>query len=168
MEPGFFPIPGGDGTDDDLEEAINTYSDAIFICASGNGDKYGNPYNIDSHPVSPASLSCANIVTVAATDPSDTLASWSNYGATTVDVAAPGVSIYSTYPVSKGSYTTMDGTSMATPHVAGLAALVKAVNSGYTVAQIKSTIMNGVDTVSGLSGKCVTGGRVNTGKSIGI
>nr|WP_319540009.1 S8 family peptidase [uncultured Methanospirillum sp.] len=155
---------GGYGTDTALESAINTYSDAIFICAAGNGDDYGNPINIDSYPFSPAGLSCSNIVSVAATGTSDTLASWSNYGATTVDVAAPGVSIYSTLPSS--SYGYKSGTSMATPHVAGLAALVKAVNSGYTAAQIKSAILSGVDTVSGLSGKCVTGGRVNATKGI--
>ena len=155
---------GGYGTDTALQSAINTYSDAVFICAAGNGDDYGNPINIDSYPFSPAGLSCSNIVSVAATDTTDTLASWSNYGATTVDVAAPGVSIYSTLP--SNSYGYKSGTSMATPHVAGLAALVKAVNSGYTAAQIKSAILSGVDTVSGLSGKCVTGGRVNAYRSI--
>jgi len=151
---------GGYGTDTSLQSAINTYSDAIFICAAGN-----DGYNIDSYTFSPAGLSCANIISVAATSSSDALASWSNYGATTVDVAAPGVSIYSCKPGS--SYQYMSGTSMATPHVAGLAALVKAVNSGYTMAQIKSAILSGVDTVSGLSGKCVTGGRVNTWKALG-
>ncbi len=152
---------GGYGTDTALQSAINTYSDAIFLCAAGN-----DGVNIDSYIFSPAGLSCPNIVSVAATGSSDTLASWSNYGATTVDVAAPGVSIYSTIPSSRYGY--KSGTSMATPHVAGLAALVKAVNSGYTVAQTKSAIMNGVDTKSGLSGKCVSGGRVNANQTIQI
>lgn len=149
---------GGYGTDTALQSAINTYSDAIFLCAAGN-----DGVNIDSYTFSPAGLSCANIISVAMTDSSDNLVSWSNYGPTTVDVAAPGLSIYSTIP---GSYGYKSGTSMATPHVAGLAALVKAVNSGYTVAQTKLAIMNGVDTKSGLSGKCVTGGRVNANQTV--
>lgn len=149
---------GGYGTDTALQSAINTYSDAIFLCAAGN-----DGVNIDSYTFSPAGLSCANIISVAMTDSSDNLVSWSNYGPTTVDVGAPGLSIYSTIP---GSYGYKSGTSMATPHVAGLAALVKAVNSGYTMAQTKLAIMNGVDTKSGLSGKCVTGGRVNANQTV--
>ncbi|MDX8551871.1 S8 family serine peptidase, partial [Methanospirillum purgamenti] len=147
---------GGYGTDTALQDAISQYSDALFICAAGNDGS-----NTDVYPQSPSALPNANIIAVAATDHRDNLASFSNYGASTVDVAAPGVSIYSTYPGS--SYAYMDGTSMATPHVAGVAALVKAVNSGYTVAQVKQAILSGVDVKSGLSGKCVTGGRVNAG-----
>jgi len=149
---------GGYGTDTALQDAISQYSDALFICAAGNDGS-----NTDVYPQSPSALPNANIIAVAATDHRDILASFSNYGASTVDVAAPGVSIYSTYPGS--SYAYMDGTSMATPHVAGVAALVKAANSGYTVAQVKQAILGGVDVKSGLSGKCVTGGRVNAGNT---
>ncbi|NLV26729.1 MAG: S8 family serine peptidase, partial [Methanomicrobiales archaeon] len=150
---------GGDGTDTALQNTINQYSDALFICAAGNDE-----VNTDVYPQSPSALPNANILSVAATDNRDALADFSNYGAKTVDVAAPGVSIYSTY--RGGSYGYMSGTSMATPHVAGIAALVKAVNSGYTVAQVKQAILSRVDIKSGLSGKCVTGGRVNAIGSI--
>ncbi|QXO93540.1 S8 family serine peptidase [Methanospirillum purgamenti] len=152
---------GGYGTDTALQDAISQYSDALFICAAGNDGS-----NTDVSPQSPSALPNANIIAVAATDHRDSLASFSNYGASTVDVAAPGVSIYSTY--RGGSYTYMSGTSMATPHVAGIAALIKAVKSGYTVAQVKQAILSGVDKKSGLSGKCVTGGRVNALQSVHV
>ena len=155
---------GGYGIDYALRDAINLYPDALFICASGNGDAYGNPYNTDTYPHSPSSLPNANILSVTATDRYDQRAYWANYGATSVDVAAPGVSIYSTIPGSAYGY--KSGTSMATPHVAGVAALVKSVNPSATVSEVKSAIMNGVDVKSGLSGKCLTGGRVNAYSSI--
>ncbi len=150
---------GGSGIDTALQDSISSMPDALFICAAGN-----SALNTDTNPHSPGSLPNANILTVAATDSRDVLASFSNYGASTVDVAAPGVSIYSTYPGNR--YTTMSGTSMATPHVAGVAALLKAANPALTMDQIKTAIMNGVDVKSGLSGKCVTGGRVNAYTSV--
>ncbi|MFH0968397.1 MAG: S8 family serine peptidase [Methanobacteriota archaeon] len=121
---------------------------------------------------SPAALPNANIISVAATEHNDQLVTlantgnwWaSNYGATTVDVGAPGHNILSTLP--SGRYGTYSGTSMATPHVAGIAALVKAVAPVYSVAQIKSAIMNGVDAKGTLFGKCVTGGRVNAFRTV--
>ena len=151
---------GGYGTDTALRDAINTYSDAVFICAAGN-----DGINIDSYTFSPAGLSCANIISVEATDSNDNLASWSNYGVTSVDLAAPGVSIYSTIP---GGYGYKSGTSMATPHVSGVAALVKAVFPSYTVAQIRSAIMSGTDAKSSPNGKCVTGGRLNAYHPLGL
>nr|WP_319578612.1 S8 family serine peptidase [uncultured Methanospirillum sp.] len=145
---------GGYGTDTALQSAINSYSDAIFLCAAGN-----DGVNIDSYTFSPAGLSCANIVSVAMTDSSDNLVSWSNYGPTTVDVAAPGLSIYSCKPGS--SYQYMSGTSMATPHVAGLAALMKSVAPLYNITQLKKAFIKGVDIKDSLYNKCVSGGRAN-------
>lgn len=156
---------GAVGTDNALRDSISSMPDALFVCAAGN-----DGLNTDSNPHSPGSLPNANILTVAATDHNDRLvtsANWgwgSNYGPTTVDVAAPGQNIYSTYPGNR--YVYMSGTSMATPHVAGIAALVKAVNPSITVAEMKQAIMTGVDVKSGLSGRCVTGGRVNAYKSL--
>jgi len=150
---------GGAGNSQALKDAIDA-SSAVVVCAAGN-----NGVNTDTSPQYPSAYPSNNIIAVAATDDNDNLASFSNYGATSVDVAAPGVSIYSTYPGNL--YTTMSGTSMATPHVAGVAALVKAAAPSYTAAQIKTTIMNGVDMKPGLSGRCVTGGRLNAKNSIG-
>jgi hypothetical protein len=101
---------------------------------------------------------------VAATDSSNRLASFSNYGATTVQVAAPGVGIYSTTP--NNSYASYSGTSMATPHVAGLVALMAAANPQATAAQIRSTIISTVTPVSGLAGKCSTGGVINAAAAV--
>ena len=86
------------------------------------------------------------MISVAATDQNDQLASFSDYGATTVDLAAPGVSIYSTIPGNK--YATYSGTSMATPYVSGVAALCWAVDPNATVAQVRNAILQGVDPVA--------------------
>ena len=103
------------------------------------------------YPVYPASYSSPNIISVAATDHNDNLASFSNIGLSSVDLAAPGTSILSTYYL--GNYITMSGTSMATPHVSGVAALVKAANPSLTSAQIKDIILSTVDVKSSLAGK---------------
>jgi hypothetical protein len=92
---------------------------------------------------------------VAASTRANQLASFSNYGATTVDIAAPGVSIYSTTP--RNTYSTFSGTSMATPHVSAVAALAWAVKPNATVAEVRSAILQGADRLSSLSGKLVSG-----------
>lgn len=108
----------------------------------------------------------AALLTVAATDRNDRLASFSNYGVVSCDLAAPGVSVLSTYPTFKGTgggYQTFSGTSMACPHVAGAAALVLGRNPTLTSAQLKFVLMSATDPLPALSGKCVTGGRLNIG-----
>ncbi|MFO1490415.1 MAG: S8 family serine peptidase [Kiritimatiellia bacterium] len=104
----------------------------------------------------PAATS-ANIIAVTAT--TSTGSQVYNYGATTVDIGAPGASIYSTYP--GGSYAYMSGTSMATPHVSGACALLKAARPDYTGAQLRSAILASAEPIASLTGKCVTGGRLN-------
>jgi subtilisin family serine protease len=135
-----------------LKEAIES-TPALFVCAAGN-----DAVNCDSTPEYPASYDSANIISVGASDANDAMTWFSNYGSTTIDLMAPGEGIYSTIP---GGYEYMDGTSMATPFVSGTAALVKSLKSAYEPVQIKNLIMNTVDQKSGLSGVCVTGGRLN-------
>jgi len=118
----------------------------------------------DIIPVYSASYDSVNIISVAATDSNDQLASFSHYGQMSVDLAAPGTNIWSTY--LDGNYASMSGTSMATPHVSGVAVLVKAVNPSLTSAQIKNIILSTEDVKSSLSGKVASGGRLNVYKSL--
>lgn len=148
---------GGGGYSQSLHDAIAAYN-GVFTVAAGNSGT-----NNDTNPSYPASYDCSNIIAVAATDSNDNRPSFSNYGATSVDLGAPGYQIYST---CINRYTTMSGTSMATPHVSGAVALIKSLNPSMTTAQIKSCILANVDPVSSLSGITVTGGRLNVAKCI--
>ncbi len=152
---------GGSGYSSGEYEAIESARDAglLFVAAAGN-DGTDN----DSTPVYPASYDLDNIVAVAATDYNDNLAFWSNYGYASVDVAAPGVDIYNTK--ADNSYQYQSGSSMASPHVSGLAALIWAADQSLTYTQIKDRILNGVDTGLNLEGKILTGGRINAKNSI--
>jgi subtilisin family serine protease len=152
---------GGGGFSQALYDAINRARTAgdLFMAAAGNSGE-----NTDSSPHYPSSYNLDNIISVAATSSSDILASWSNYGSTSVDLAAPGVSILST--VKSGGYSSFSGTSMATPHVAGAAALLWAQDPTLAAAQVRSTIFNTVDPLASLAGKVVTGGRLNLAAAI--
>jgi len=152
---------GGGGYSQALRDAIEAAKNAgiLFVAAAGN---WGT--NNDGSPIFPASYDNENIIAVAATDHNDALASFSCYGATTVDVAAPGVDILSTIP--EGAYDYDSGTSMAAPHVSGLAALLKAYRPSGTWSEIKSRILAGVDNITGLNGLIMTGGRVNALNSL--
>lgn len=153
---------GGGGFSQGLSDAINASKNVghIFVAAAGNAGT-----NNDSSPFYPATYSLDNIISVAATDNDDQKASFSNYGATTVDLGAPGVLIASTYRGSQ--YVYMDGTSMASPHVAGVAALVYIKNPSWTYAQVRSQILSTTRAISALSGRCVTGGVVNAAAALG-
>lgn len=136
-------------------------NDILFVASAGNSGQ-----NTDSKPAYPASYDLPNIIAVAATDNNDALASWSNYGAKSVDLGAPGVNILST--VRNNSYATWSGTSMAAPHVSGAAALVLSAGgcTSLTTLQLKNAILYNVDLVAGLSGKVLTGGRLKVDKAI--
>ena len=151
---------GGGGFSQSLLDEINraNNADMLFVVAAGNDGR-----NIDTTPSYPASYNAANIVAVAATDNRDQLASFSNYGASSVDLGAPGVYIAST--VRNGGYAYMSGTSMATPHVSGAAALVLAACTLNTSA-LKTDILGHVDPIASLSGKTATGGRLNVFSAI--
>jgi len=142
-----------------LKDAIDA-SPAVVVCAAGNSGQ-----NSDQYPQYPAALSSSNIISVAATDYKDNLAGFSNYGTSSVDLAAPGVNIRSTYKNSQYQY--LSGTSMATPYVSGVAGLLKAANPSMTKYQIRDKILNTVDRLSSLSGKVATGGRLNAAAAVG-
>ena len=162
----------------DLETAIEA-ADAngvLFVASAGNdGD------NTDSSPHYPSGYDCNNIISVMATDDNDERSIWSypdssNYGLTTVDLAAPGTDILSTFPTEKTDYMeiydlstcyeTRSGTSMATPHVAGACALVWAANPQLTHLEVKDYILQGVDKLDSLDDLCVTEGRLNLRRAV--
>ena len=151
---------GGGGFSQALQDAIERANAAniLFVAAAGNDRR-----NIDRFASYPACYPNANIITVAAIDSTGALASFSNYGAKTVDIGAPGVGIWSTVPGSGDNsiYASYSGTSMATPHVTGACALYASLNPGSTAAQIKAAILKSAIPTSSLTGKTVTGGRLN-------
>lgn len=151
---------GGGGYSQALKDAINraNAADILFVVAAGN-----NGANIDKTPYYPASYDCPNMITVAAITSTGSRASFSNYGAVSVDIGAPGNNIYSCIPKSgnKSGYGYMSGTSMATPHVVGAAALYASTHPGATMAEIRNAILTSAIPTAPLSGKCVTGGRLN-------
>ncbi|MFM6268173.1 MAG: S8 family serine peptidase, partial [Dolichospermum sp.] len=148
---------GGGGYSQALYNAINAagQAGALFIAAAGND--YGN--DNDTNPKYPASYNLANIISVASTTRTDALSSFSNIGLTSVDLGAPGSDIYSTTP--NNTYATYSGTSMASPHVAGAAALLWSQNPTWTAQQVKNTLMNTGDPIAALAGKTVSGKRLN-------
>ena len=157
---------GGGGFSQALYDAISraNVANILFIAAAGNGDRLGRPINIDSKPSYPASYTNPNLISVAAIDVNGAMAYFSNYGATSVDLGAPGVSIIST--VAYNNYSSYSGTSMATPHVTGAVALYAARTGETNAATIKAAILSGTTPTASLAGKCVTGGRLNVDKSV--
>lgn len=152
---------GGGGFSQALSDAIAAAGAAgqVFIAAAGNASA-----NNDATPSYPCSYTLANILCVAATDDDDRLATFSNFGATSVDLGAPGVSILSTTPAN--TYTSFSGTSMATPHVSGVVALALASDPALTAADLKRLVLDNTDPIAALAGITVTGGRLNAFKTV--
>jgi thermitase len=152
--------------------AIQSHPNTLFVVAAGNGgvDRVGDD-NDGAETEYPCAYSEPNVVCVGATDSDDIRSSFSNFGATTVDLFAPGEGIVSTYPRSLGDrtgYRVLSGTSMATPHVAGAAALVVFARPAWSTDQLKTALIDSVDRPAGLSGASVSDGRLNAAAALGF
>ncbi len=146
---------GGGGYSQALYDAISRANDAniLFIAAAGNSSA-----NNDATASYPSNYDLPNVIAVASITSTGGLSSFSNFGATTVDIGAPGSGIWST--TAFNTYSSYNGTSMATPHVTGGAALYASTHPGASAATIKSAILGSAVPTASLSGKCVTGGRL--------
>lgn len=146
-----------------LEDAIRAAGEAgiLFVAAAGN-----NSTDNDRSPHYPSNYDLPNVISVAALDRTDSLANFSNYGAKTVHVAAPGREILSTW--LNDDYRDASGTSMATPYVSGTAALILAADPNLTVTKLKERLLNSVDKITSLDGKVASGGRINAAKALGL
>ncbi|MBC7743359.1 MAG: S8 family serine peptidase [Bdellovibrionaceae bacterium] len=157
---------GGSTYSRSLHEAYTYAYDRGVVVASAAGNSGANT---DFYPMYPGSLDTPNNISVAATTDADNKASFSNFGST-VSVAAPGVGIISSVPgvgcPLPGCFQMMSGTSMASPFVAGLAALVFREAPQLSAYQVKSIILAGIDSFASLSGRVSTSGRVNVLKTI--
>jgi len=151
----------GDGRSELLYEAIEQQQeeDILFVIAAGN-DGLSNA-ETSSYP---ANYDLTNIISVAATDQNDNLADFSNYGKRSVHVGAPGVDIYST--LLDGEYDYATGTSMAVPHVSGLAALIASHDPSYDHINLKNIILSSVDPTDSLQDRTLVDGRINAFNSL--
>jgi subtilisin family serine protease len=149
---------GGPGFSSTVKAAIDGCPATLFVFAAGNEGS-----NNDLAPRYPCAYDSSNLLCVAATDQADVLASFSNYGQTAVDLAAPGVGIVSTVP---GGWAFASGTSMATPHVAGAAALLASHRPAYTPIELRNALVNGLDPVPGLVGRIAYAGRLDANAAL--
>ena len=145
-----------------LEDVISRAKDAgiLFVAASGNSSA-----DTDRTPHYPSSYNLGNVISVAALDNNDQLTSFSNFGAKSVHLAAPGKDILSTW--LNNDFREASGTSMATPVVAGVAALVLSKNPNLSVDDLRKRLLSSVDKLPGLKGKVVSGGRINAARAVG-
>lgn len=152
---------GGGGYSQALADAIasSEAADLLFVAAAGN-DTIDN----DVNPHYPSNYENASVLSVASTDQTDGISWFSHYGLTSVDMGAPGNAILSTTPGE--SYASYSGTSMATPHVAGAAALVLSINPELSTQELKDLLMNSGDANAALQGVTVAGTRLNVNQAL--
>jgi subtilisin family serine protease len=159
------PPPAGSlrGFSQALQDAIQraNVANILFVAAAGNSSA-----NCETSSCYPAEYSNANVVAVASITSAGALSSFSNFGATTIDLGAPGSAIVSTVPQGRdkniaSGYASYSGTSMATPHVTGAAALHAASHAGATAAQIKAAILGSAVATPSLNGRVVSNARLN-------
>lgn len=149
---------GSGQTSPEFEAAIRD-SNMLFVAAAGNGNQYEIGYNIDAHPVYPASFPYDNIITVGNLLFNGHLDESSNYGQTNVDLAAPGTYILSTVP--SDTYAYMTGTSMAAPMVAGAAALLYSGRPDLSLSDVRTALLSSVHKLAPLKGKTASGGMLD-------
>ena len=154
---------GGGGFSQALDDSISASNAAgiLFVAAAGN-----NGTDNDVSPHYPSNYTLPGIISVGATDHNDDMAGFTNWGANSVDLSAPGVNILSTQ--LGGRYVSFNGTSMATPHVTGAVAVLAAANPGATIAELKTAILAGVDLTADPQKPTLTDGRLNLANSLAI
>lgn len=144
---------GGQGDVPAMGDVARSHPSTLYVVAAGN-----DALDLEQATYSPCEANAPNVLCVGASDSSDQRASFSNVGSTSVDLFAPGVTILSTYG---SGYAYMNGTSMATPNVAGVAALMLGRSRGLDAAHLRAALLATVDALPQLSGLAVTGGRAN-------
>lgn len=154
------------GTTSYSEELAQAIADSkmLFVIAAGNGDQTGRGYSIDESPIYPASFPSDNIISVANLMFDGSLSSSSNYGATSVDIAAPGSYVLSAVPGNQ--YGFMSGTSMAAPMVTGVAAMLYSYRPDISLADVKSILLQSARTSDKLHGKLVSNGMLDANAAL--
>ncbi len=153
---------GGENECTALAQAILNYP-GLLVASTNDHSK-----SSDIDPLYPANYTTilSNVISVGASNQNDEIWTSSNYSEKSVDLFAPGVSILSTIPYDYTWCTKKTGTSMAAPHVTGTAALIMSVRPDMTPVEIKKCILNSVDRIPEMEGKCVSGGRLNTYEAV--
>jgi subtilisin family serine protease len=156
----------------DLNQALRYSVDCaafgghLLVCAAGNGGSDSTADNNDVWPQYPCSFPFENIISVMALDNDDAQPRFTNYGALSVDIAAPGVTILSTGHASNSHYRYLSGTSQATPHVTGACALVWIRHPAWNFRQVRARVLETARAVGHLSARCATGGTLDIGAAV--